>query len=110
MADVAHPSITFTVDLSLFATEQIGPNTNAVNPNILHPSRYQNDQDNALVEKNNFRSTRSTWLSGVLGADNRQLEHGDSFTLTGQKAIYLRDTYGIGFAPADRAFLTVTVN
>ena len=29
---------------------------------------------------------------------NRILRHGDTFTEFGVKAIYLRDTYGIGFA------------
>jgi hypothetical protein len=44
------PEITFRVNLELLDTEQIGPNTNAVNPHMLHPTRHQDSQDNALVE------------------------------------------------------------
>jgi hypothetical protein len=106
MADVAHPSFTFLVNLELLSTEQIGPSTNAINPAMLHPTRHQDDQDNAVVEKSNFRTTRSTWNPGILGL-NRVLKHGDTFTVTGQKAIYLRDMYAVGFAPADRAVLEI---
>ncbi len=108
MSDVVHPSFTFTVNLELLNEEQIGPNTNAISTGILHPSRHQDDQDNALVEKSNFKNTRSTWIPGKLAGENRVLKHGDTFTLTGQKALYIRDLYGIGFAPADRAFLEVS--
>lgn len=107
MADVSHPSFTFTVNLELFGTEQIGPNTNSVNPTMLHPSRYQSDQDNAQTEQSNFKNTRSTWNPGYILA-NRVLKHGDTFTVTGQKGLYLRDMYGIGYAPADRACLEVS--
>ena len=107
MSAPVHPSFTFTVNLELMSTEQIGPDTNAINPGMLHPSRHQNDQDNARTEQSNFKNTRSTWKPGLI-IDNRALKHGDTFTVTGQKGLYLRDMYGIGYAPADRACLEVS--
>ena len=110
MNDVVHPSFTFTVNLSLLPEEQIGPNTNAVSPRMLHPTRHQDDQDNAVFEESNFKNTRSTWVPGLLAGENRAVKHGEVFTVTGSKGIYLRDTYGIGFAPAERAVLEVVTN
>ena len=106
MADVAHPSFTFLVNLELLKTEAIGPKTNSISPAMLHPSRHQDDQDNAQLEQANFKTTRSTWKPGLLGL-NRVLRDGDTFTVTGHKGIYLRDMYAVGFAPADRACLEI---
>ena len=108
MNDVAHPTFTFTVNLELLKNEQMGPNTNVLTTGVLHPTRHQDDQDNARFEQSNFKNTRSTWIPGKLVGENRQLKHGDVFTQSGQKGLYTRNTYGIGFAPADRAFLEVS--
>jgi hypothetical protein len=110
MSDPVWPSFTFTVDLSLFATEQIGPNTNSADVDVLHADQYQSSPDQGRTETSNRQNTRSTWLPNLLAGLNRQLKHGDSFIVTGEKALYIRDTYGKGFAPADRAYLDVTVN
>jgi len=109
MADVAHPSFTFTVNLELPLDEKIGPNTNEIVTGMLHPTRHQDDQDNAIAEQSNFKNTRSTWKPDLIGM-NYALKHGDTFTLTGAKGIYMKDMYGIGYAPADRACLEVTTN
>lgn len=101
------PTIVFEVDLELLSTEAIGPKTNLVNPHMLHPTTHQDSPDNGLVEKSNFKNTRSTWNPSFLSAENRALKHGDQFTEYGQKAIYLRDTYGQGYAPNDRACLKI---
>lgn len=105
MAEPSHPVITFQVNLELNSTEGIGPNTNLVNPHILHPDRHQNDQDNAISEKSNRSSTRSLFLPGLLVGENRagntgiggtRLQHGDRFTVKGLKALYIKDTYTNG--------------
>lgn len=97
MSEPAHPSITFRVKLDLSDTEAIGPNTNLVNPHVLHPSAHQDSPDLGRSEKANFASTRSTWLeSSFAGGRLRQLKNGDEFTVNGLKAIYLRDHYVAG--------------
>lgn len=47
------------------------------------------------AESTNFRKTRSTWLPDLL-KDNRALKHGDTFTASGEKAVYLKDNYTAG--------------
>jgi len=106
MAD-PYPTITFQVNLALHTTEAIGPNTNVVNPEMLHPDRHQDDQDNALTDIANRPASLSTWLPGLLAGENANMKNGDQFTLHGQKATYMRDNYANGFAPADRAWLDV---
>lgn len=106
MSDPAHPVITFQVNLDIQSDEDFGPNTNLVNPHILNPFRYQNDQDNAVTEQSNLKNTRGIWLPGLLGAENlagsmgpnggNLLGHGDQFTLSGKKAMYIKDTYTNG--------------
>jgi hypothetical protein len=91
------PVLTFQVNLELNTTEAIGPNTNLVNPHILHPMRYQTDQDNAQTEQSNIKNTRGLWLPGLSGANNiSSLGHGERFTVRGLQAIYIRDTYTTG--------------
>jgi len=102
----AHPTINFEVNLTLHSTEAFGPKTNLVNPHMLHPMRYQSDQDNAVAEQGNIVNTISSWLPGQLG-ENIKLKHGERFTLNGLKAIYVRDNYAEGYAPADRAWLKI---
>ncbi|MHA1949716.1 MAG: hypothetical protein ACW99G_06970 [Candidatus Thorarchaeota archaeon] len=106
MSNVSHPVFNFRVNLELLSTEKIGPKTNSINVGMLHPTRHQDDQDNAVVEQSNFKDTRSTWKPGVLGM-NGAYKDGDTFTAYGVKGLYLRDTYGIGYAPADRACLEI---
>lgn len=109
MSDPVWPSFTFTVDLSIVAALH-GPNTNQSSVNALHPDQHQDSADNGRVEESVRRDSLSTWIPNLLHAGNRNLKHGDSFTVTGLKAMHMRDTYGIGFAPADRAVLTVVAN
>jgi len=106
MSDPAHPSITFRVNLALSSSETIGPSTNSDNPSMLHPTQHQNSPDNGRVEESNLKNTRVTWLPSQL-LNNRQLKHGDEFTVSGLKALYIRDMYASGYAPSDRAFLEV---
>jgi len=107
MSNPQHPIITFQVNLEIQSTEKVGPNTNLVNPHMLNPFRYQNDQDNAVTEQSNLKNTIGLWLPGLLGGENLAgtmgvvnkrdlLHHGDQFTLYGQKATYVANTYTNG--------------
>lgn len=92
-----HPTLTFRVKLDLNNTEAIGPKTNLVNPHMLHPSAHQDSPDLGRTEKSNFKTTRSTWLEGLIpGGSHRQLKDDDTFTVSGQKALYLRNHYVSG--------------
>ena len=53
---------------------------------------------NLRAEGNNFENTRSSWMPNDL-KNNRQLEHGDTFTVSGARAQYLKDTYTTGDYP-----------
>jgi len=107
------PTINFTVNLALTKTEDVGPLTNLNTSGILHPDMHQDDPDQGVTDIAQRQNHRSTWIptgfsvSNILGS-NRELKHGDTFTLYGTQAIYVRDMYGIGYAPADRAVLTVS--
>ena len=106
MAD-PYPTITFRVNLELKNEEQIGPNTNEKGVSILHPDLHQTSADRGRTEKSNRVNTRSSWNPGLLAGKNWSLKDGDEFTQHGQQALYTRDTYAIGFAPADRAYLEI---
>ena len=109
-----HPAIVFEVDLSLNATESIGPNTNVSNPHMLHPGGFP---DSTLTAE-----LRSAHLEGVTHIDDGdhaggdimirgqkghgELSHGDKFTLYGKAAIDFRALYADGYGLADRAWVT----
>ena len=90
------PAITFTVDLTPLMSETIGSVTHEVTVGI-------------PVLDSTANARRSSWLPSITVSPNRVLRHGDSFTEYGQAAVYLRDMYAVGYAPADRAYLTVTL-
>jgi hypothetical protein len=100
------PAITFQVDFKLQMNEKIGPIENEKDVAVLHPDRYQEDQDNAILENANRVNLVGSHLP-TMNLGNRKLKHGDTFTEYGQKAVYLRDMYGVGYAPSDRAYLKV---
>lgn len=62
----------------------------------------QMDATTLRSEGDNFKNTRSTWFPNNLIV-NRQLKHGDRFTVKDYEAIYLKDNFTTG----DHAFLTV---
>jgi len=111
-------SITFQVDLSLPTSEAVGPLTNVTHQGTLHPDKCVNPEHQVLAATllANRPSTRSMWLTTAAGipptylAENighRGLQHGDTFTLTGSQAIYVRNMYAVGYAPYDRAVLQI---
>ncbi len=102
-----HPAITFQVNLSLPKTETMGPGTNEITVVPLNPVRHQESQDQAILDEAQLKNLRVTWLPGINAASNIELKHGDTFTLYGQQALYVRDNYAIGYAPSERAVLDV---
>lgn len=90
------PAITFSVDLTPFMNEKMGPSTHEVTFGV--PQLDSNQKDR-----------RSSWFPSLTVAPNRVLRHGATFTAYGQQAVYLRDMYAVGYAPADRAYLKVTL-
>ncbi len=100
------PAITFSVNLTPLSNEALGPSTNNADTAVLSPDSYQG-ADNGVVARSNRKNLVSTYLPSFLTSPNHALKHGDTFTEYGQKAVYLRDMYAVGYAPADRAYLTV---
>jgi hypothetical protein len=47
------------------------------------------------AEADNLRTTRSTWFPDIQN-DNRQLKHGDQFTVTGKRAMHLKNNFTTG--------------
>ena len=91
--------------MSLLSSENIGTNLNTLPHAMLHPDRHQGNPINK-EENENRKETRNTWFpTRLLG--NKQLKHGDEFTATGLKAIYIRDNYAVGYARSDMAFLEI---
>ncbi|RDJ35491.1 MAG: hypothetical protein DWQ19_11790 [Crenarchaeota archaeon] len=88
------PTITFSVDLTPFMNETMGAATSEITVAVQELD-------------NNGENTRSSFFPSLTVAPNRVLKHGDTFVEYGLKAVYLRDTYAVGYAPADRAYLTV---
>ena len=103
------PTIVFEADLTLMNTEDLGPNTNLVNVHMLHPDRHVTDQDDAISSIANRKNNRSMWIPDKLGGTNRTLTHGVQFTEYGEKAVYLKNQYGIGVSgvPTHKQLLKV---
>ena len=74
--------------------------------NYLHPDRHQTDQSLAVTQTAQHNTLRSTWLSGLLAGENVVLNNDDTFTVTGQKAVYLKDNFTSGA----NAFLEIVSN
>lgn len=101
------PVITFRVNLTLPHFDYLGPNTNERVVDNLSPDQYDNSPDRGRAASaariNNISTLTQMMLPGV----SRMLKHGDEFTLNGKQAVYVRNTYAVGYAPVDVAFLEV---
>jgi len=53
---------------------------------------------NLRAEGDNFRETRDSWFPNDL-RNNRMFKHGDTFTVSGRRAKYLKDNYTSGAYP-----------
>ena len=110
-----HPTINFQVNLTIPTTEVMGPLTNSQTFGLVHPDYHDSDPDRGKTNRTNrttyktvsawLQTANSTQLMGILGDKN--LKHGDTFTLYGKQALYVRDNYAVGYAPSDRAWLEV---
>jgi len=92
------PTIVFEVNLTLMNSEDVGPNTNLADTGMLNPDRHVGAdlQDEAIASILNRRNYKSMWVPDKLGGGNRTLVHGTQFTEYGEKAIYLKNQYGVG--------------
>lgn len=79
----AKPVITFRVNLDL-SIKSGGP------------YRTSLDGNETSTEASAIANTRSTFIPGLLGGENLQLKHGDTFTMKGAKAHYLKQQYVTG--------------
>ena len=100
-------TIVFEVDLTIHRDEKLGPLTNSVTTGILHPDQFEPSPDLGRLDTEQRREDVSTWLPSLLNGSNVNLKHGDRLTLSGKQALYVRNMYGIGFAPEDRAWLKI---
>lgn len=86
-----HPSITFQVNLETVNRQ-----------GFLQPSRTEVTGNETVTEADNFRNTRTIYLPTLVGANiegigpNGYLKHGDTFTVKGKKALYLKNLYVTG--------------
>ncbi len=83
-----HPVITFQVDLS--TVDQYS---------YLTPDQYQSSADLGRINTSNQANTRVTFIPGLMVGENRELTHGQQFTLKGAKAQYYRAEIAKGNLP-----------
>jgi hypothetical protein len=98
------PAITFRVNLKPFSNEAFGPAAGVTG--VLSPDRHVSDQDSAIEALETRAGQRLAHLPS-LSVGNHKLVHGEEFTAYGQKAVYLRQMYAVGYAPAERAYLEI---
>ena len=98
-SDIKHPIITFQVNLDRPRNEQIGPNTNSKDTNLLHPDLHDNSPDRGRINSVNHDTQKISWMPGFLAGENIFLNDNGSITAFGRKATYLKDTYTTGPDP-----------
>jgi hypothetical protein len=89
-SQASHPVITFRVNLETVD----GLNTSL-------PNRMSVSGNEATSEAANVAGTRTIYLPGLIGnvegiGPSGFLKHGDTFTVKGSKATYLKNTYVLG--------------
>jgi len=109
--NIAHPVITFQVNLELNSNEPIGPKTNSADVAQLHPDRHTSYISEQQVATQGARKTSRDALVGynkqlnlaspahlsIPGIENgMNLKHGNQFTVSGLKAMEVRDNYVAG--------------
>ena len=80
-----HPVIVFRVNLETVDRQ-----------GHLVPNRTSTAGNESTSEADNLKNTRSTFIPGLLGAENVKLKHNDTFTVKGMKALYLKNLYVTG--------------
>jgi len=94
-----NPVIVFSVNLTPVTETTIGPLTNSRTTGILSPDRFQSSPDQAFIDMATRDNYISTWLPGLLDGENRKLKAGDTFTVKGEKAYYIKQRYTTGTNP-----------
>lgn len=109
--NVAHPVITFQVNLELNRNEPIGPKTNSADVAMLHPDNHtsyvseqqvptkaaRKDSRSALLGVNKQTSSAAPAYLAIPGvANGMNLKDGDQFTVSGLKAMEIRKNYVAG--------------
>jgi len=89
-SQVSHPVIVFQVNLETL---------DGLNSSL--PNRFVTSGNETSSEAANVNSTRTIYLPGLIGnvegiGPSGFLKHGDTFTVKGQKATYLKNTYVLG--------------
>jgi len=77
-----HPVIVFQVNLE--TQNRLGH---------LVPNNTVLAGNETVTEADQMKNTRSTYIPGLTGAENMLYKHGDTFTVKGQKASYLKKLY-----------------
>ena len=93
------PTIVFSINLTPAPTMVIGPLTNQRTVGVVSPDRFQSSPDQALIDEAARKNYISAWLPGLLGEENRKLKSGDTFTVKGAKAVYIKNMYTTGTNP-----------
>ena len=101
---IKHPIYSFTVNLARFPSELIGPNTNQSSQGVLSPDAYQTDTNNGRTEAASRKALISTYLPGLLQAENVFINDDGTITAYGMKGYYIKKTY----ADCANPWLTVT--
>lgn len=96
---IKHPIYTFRVNLDLYKTESIGPNTNQREVTVLHPDSYVQSPDYGRTLKDPRNLHRISWIPGMLAAGNLDINDDGTITAYGQQGKYLLDTYTTGTNP-----------
>lgn len=63
--------------------------------NLENPKALSFSQPYTQAEAANFKTTRVAYFPDLL-RDNRELKHGAQFTVSGLRALYLRDNFTTG--------------
>lgn len=81
-SQVSHPTIVFRVNLETLNRQ-----------GHLVPNRTEVDGNETVSEADQQKYNRSTFIPGLTGAENFSYKHGDTFTVKGMKAVYLKNLY-----------------
>jgi hypothetical protein len=94
-------AITFTAALAPPAVEQMGCNLNYTMPAMNNGDVFP-DNPTLAAQCNAYRANNVvTWIPGLHGRENLELEQNGKFTAFGKRATYLMFQYGVGITRPD---------
>lgn len=84
----ADPTTNLTTNITVFkfvaAPDTIG---------LLHPDRYQTNQDTAVSQITQHNSLINSYIPGLTAGENRELKENGTFQVAGLKAYYYKQLY-----------------